>query len=292
MNSFFKIIILVISSLQLTSAQNELLFFQTNWGFEGSWEDFFSKTKNSGYDGIEVWIPADETTQEKISKGVKKHNLKVIYLCGTNRSLLFEKSLANYRKDLMRALVQKPHAINSHTGSDFFTTEQNLAFLQLANRLSKEYNIPVTHETHRGRFSYSLTETKKFLEADSNFQLTLDVSHWMVVHESLLQEQDLLLEGVLNRTQHIHARVGFEEGPQVNDPQAPEWKTALERHLSIWETSIQKRWKEGKIPTITTEFGPPTYLPTEPFTQKPLSDQWEANVFIMNALKERMQLTK
>ena len=114
----------------------------------------------------------------------------------------------------------------------------------------------------------------------------------MVVHESLLQEQDLLLEEVLNRTQHIHARVGFEEGPQVNDPQAPEWKTALERHLSIWETSIQKRWKEVKVPTITTEFGPPTYLPTEPFTQKPLSDQWEANVLIMNALKERMQLTK
>ena len=80
MNSFFKISILVISSLQLARAQNELLFFQTNWGFEGSWEDFFSKTKNSGYDGVEVWIPADETTQEEVSKGVKKHDLKVIYL--------------------------------------------------------------------------------------------------------------------------------------------------------------------------------------------------------------------
>ncbi|HAS19048.1 MAG TPA: xylose isomerase, partial [Flavobacteriaceae bacterium] len=44
----------------------------------------------------------------------------------------------------------------------------------------------------------------------------------------------------LNRTEHVHARVGFEEGPQVNDPQAPEWKKALERHLNLWET-IAKR---------------------------------------------------
>ena len=39
----------------------------------------------------------------------------------------------------------------------------------------------------------------------------------------------------------------------------------------------------GADMTITTEFGPPNYLPTAPFTQKPLSDQWEANVFIMEA---------
>jgi hypothetical protein len=43
--------------------------------------------------------------------------------------------------------------------------------------------------------------------------------------------------------------------------------------------------------TITTEFGPPNYLPTAPFTQKPLSNQWEANVFIMKAIKEQMNIS-
>ena len=51
--------------------------------------------------------------------------------------------------------------------------------------------------------------------------------------------------------------------------------------------SLEKR----KAMTITTEFGPPNYLPTAPFTQKPLSNQWEANVFIMKAIKEQMNIS-
>ena len=46
----------------------------------------------------------------------------------------------------------------------------------------------------------------------------------MVVHESTLTNRKSLIENVLNRSHHIHARVGFEEGPQVNDPKAPEGK--------------------------------------------------------------------
>ncbi|MCK5442661.1 MAG: sugar phosphate isomerase/epimerase, partial [Maribacter sp.] len=96
---------------------------------------------------------------------------------------------------------------------------------------------------------------------------------------------------VLNRSQHIHARVGFAEGPQVNDPEAPEWQKALNRHLDIWEKVIRKKWTESNRPfTITSEFGPPNYMPTLPYTRLPVADQWKANVFIMKALKERMNI--
>jgi sugar phosphate isomerase/epimerase len=284
-------LILMLLFTQSVWTQNELLFFQTNWGFEGSWEAFFLKTKSSGYDGVEVWLPKNARVQQEVSKGLKKHQLKVIYLCGTNKSLSFKESLLAYENDLKRAIVQKPYAINSHTGSDFFSFEQNMKFLKLANDLSNKYNIPIHHETHRGRFSYALPETKRYLNSDSAFRLTLDISHWMVVHESLLAQQQQLLDEVMERTDHIHARVGFEEGPQVNNPQAPEWDKALNRHLSIWESIILSHWKTGKPMTITTEFGPPNYLPTAPFTQKPLSDQWEANVFIMKAIKEQMNIS-
>ena len=284
-------LILMLLFTQSVWTQNELLFFQTNWGFEGSWEAFFLKTKSSGYDGVEVWLPKNARVQQEVSKGLKKHQLKVIYLCGTNKSLSFKESLLAYENDLKRAIVQKPYAINSHTGSDFFSFEQNMKFLKLANDLSNKYNIPIHHETHRGRFSYALPETKRYLNSDSAFRLTLDISHWMVVHESLLVKQQQLLDEVMERTDHIHARVGFEEGPQVNNPQAPEWDKALNRHLSIWESIILSHWKTGKPMTITTEFGPPNYLPTAPFTQKPLSDQWEANVFIMKAIKEQMNIS-
>lgn len=291
MKYFLKILILMLLFTQSVWTQNELLFFQTNWGFEGSWEAFFLKTKSSGYDGVEVWLPKNARVQQEVSKGLKKHQLKVIYLCGTNKSLSFKESLLAYENDLKRAIVQKPYAINSHTGSDFFSFEQNMKFLKLANDLSNKYNIPIHHETHRGRFSYALPETKRYLNSDSAFRLTLDISHWMVVHESLLAQQQQLLGEVMERTDHIHARVGFEEGPQVNNPQAPEWDKALNRHLSIWESIILSHWKTGKPMTITTEFGPPNYLPTAPFTQKPLSDQWEANVFIMEAIKEQMNIS-
>lgn len=291
MKYFLKMLILMLLFTQSVWTQNELLFFQTNWGFEGSWEAFFLKTKSSGYDGVEVWLPKNARVQQEVSKGLKKHQLKVIYLCGTNKSLSFKESLLAYENDLKRAIVQKPYAINSHTGSDFFSFEQNMKFLKLANDLSNKYNIPIHHETHRGRFSYALPETKRYLNSDSAFRLTLDISHWMVVHESLLAQQQQLLGEVMERTDHIHARVGFEEGPQVNNPQAPEWDKALNRHLSIWESIILSHWKKGKPMTITTEFGPPNYLPTAPFTQKPLSDQWEANVFIMEAIKEQMNIS-
>ena len=273
----------------LGNAQNEILFFQTNWGYNGGIEDFIEKAKKSGYDGVEIWLPAEPEKQNIISKALKKFDMKVIFLCGTNRNLTFEESLREYKNYLKKAIDQKPLAINSHTGGDFLTYDQNMAFIDAANNLSKASNIPIYHETHRGRFSYSLPETIKYLEKNNNLFLTLDISHWMVVHESLLKNQDKLINSVINRSNHIHARVGFEEGPQVNDVKAPEWKSIVDRHLEIWEFIIRKRWEEGKIITVTTEFGPPNYMPTEPVTKKPLSDQWSANTFIMKSIKDRIK---
>ena len=271
------------------NAQNEILFFQTNWGYNGGIEDFIEKAKKSGYDGVEIWLPAEPEKQNIISKALKKFDMKVIFLCGTNRNLTFEESLIEYKNYLKKAIDQKPLAINSHTGSDFLTYDQNMAFIDAANNLSKASNIPIYHETHRGRFSYSLPETIKYLEKNNNLFLTLDISHWMVVHESLLKNQDKFINSVINRSNHIHARVGFEEGPQVNDVKAPEWKSIVDRHLEIWEFIIRKRWDEGKMITVTTEFGPPNYMPTEPVTKKPLSDQWNSNTFIMKSIKDRIK---
>ena len=50
-----------------------------------------------------------------------------------------------------------------------------------------------------------------------------------------------------------------------------------------------KNLNEKNNVTITTEFGPPNYMPTLPITKKPTSDQWNSNVFIMKALKKRIK---
>lgn len=266
-------------------------FFQTNWGNTLSWDVFCERTKASGYDGIEVWFPSDKDSQDQLKAALKKHGLAVAFLNGTNRALPFTEGLEVFKEHFKTLIAWNPAYINCHTGNDFYTFEQNKAIIDAANKIGKASGIPIYHETHRGRFSYSLPDTNRYLQAITGLNLTLDISHWMVVHESLLQGKDAILKQVLDRSKHIHARVGHAEGPQVNDPEAPEWKMALDRHMDIWEKVIRKEWKSGRdVVTITTEFGPPNYLPTLPYTQIPVADQWKANVFIMKALKERLSI--
>ena len=287
MKKLILIILSIVCSTE-TIAQNKVLYFQTSWGFEGTPEAFIKKAKASGYDGIEIWSPTDKKEQIQISKLLKEQNMKVIYLCGSDPKLSFEKSLVAYKKYLKNTFELNPIAINSHTGSDFYSFSQNMAFIEEATKLSKQYKIPVYHETHRGRFSYSLPKTIEYIEKNKDLVLTLDISHWMVVHESLLLKRADLLQKIIERSNHIHARVGFEEGPQVNDPSAPEWKSVVKRHTDIWNSVVKKITSNNKTPTITTEFGPPNYMPTLPVTQEPISDQWKANLYIMKILKKRL----
>jgi len=288
---FFKklvTVLIVFFSFQ-SFAQEKLLFFQTNWGNSLSWDAFCEKSKSAGYDGIEVWFPNDEKNQADLKAALKKHDLMVIFLNGTNRSLPFQEGLDGFIKNLEKIVAWNPIAINCHTGNDFFTFEQNKAIIDASNIISKKHNIPIYHETHRGRFSYNLPDTNKYLEKITELKLTLDISHWMVVHESLLQGKDETLVKVFDKSNHIHARVGYAEGPQVNDPEAPEWTTAVNRHMDIWEKVIKNQWKKSDKPfTITTEFGPADYMQTLPYTRVPVADQWKANVYIMNAIKKRM----
>ena len=121
-----------------------------------------------------------------------------------------------------------------------------------------------------------------------SLKLVLDMSHWCNVCESLLQDQEDLIEPLLPAVSHIHARVGWEHGPQVSDPRAPEWSDALNAHLKWWDKVIAARRAEGvRQFTITPEFGPPPYLPTLPYTCQPVASQWDINVHMMNLLRAR-----
>ena len=209
------------------SAQQKILFFQTDWGNTLPIDAFLAKAKAAGYDGVELWMPAGEDKKKNLKEGLKKYELEVIFLHGTARNLPIEEALRVYEVGLQEILAWKPIKVNSHTGNDFWTSEQNLAFIALGDRYAKQVGIPVLHETHRGRFSYTLPEAVAMLRKFPNLKYTLDVSHWMVVHERLLTESDPLLQEIFPSVDHIHARVGFAEGPQVPNPAAPEWKNEV-----------------------------------------------------------------
>ena len=263
-----------------------LTVLATNWGFDGSWDDFAKQAAASGYDGVEVWVPGDERDRDAFLAAMQKHNLKFGLLAGgSDRDPL--KHLEQYLKGLEAGLRMKPLYVNSHSGRDHFSFDQNLKFIRESIRLSGVHNIPVYHETHRGRILYSAPVARTFMEAVPELRLTLDISHWCNVHESLLEDQQDTVAMALGRTGHIHARIGHAEGPQVNDPRAPEWTGALNAHLNWWDSVVNRKKQEGKPVTMLTEFGPADYMPALPYTRQPVADQWGINVHMMKVVRER-----
>lgn len=273
-------------SSDVAKAGFELLILATNWGFEGNWADFCARIKNDGYDGAEVWYPTDEKQRNEFLAAIEKHNLKFAFLFGGSDSR-YEDHLKEFKTSLEQAVGLKPIFINSHSGKDHFTIEQNAAFIEFTNSLSAKSGIPIYHETHRGRILYSAPVAKQFIEKHPSLRLTLDISHWCNVHESLLNDQLETVKLALGRTDHIHTRIGHAEGPQVNDPRAPEWKEAVIAHFSWWDEVVKIKRAEGKRLTMLTEFGPVDYLPALPFTRQPVANQWEINKHMLDTLRSR-----
>jgi len=291
---------LLFSSLEKYSLSNkpsftmnknyELKIMATNWGFRGTMDEFCSKVKKEGYDGIELWWPTDnKPAQDELFAALKKYGLEVGFLCGASQNNPQE-HLDNYKKMIDAAAkqnIQRPLYINNHSGRDYFSFDDNKKFIEHTNALAKETGIMICHETHRSRIMFAAHVTKKYMETFPDLKLTLDISHWCNVHESLLGDQKETVDMALERTEHIHARIGHPEGPQVNDPRAPEWENTVKQHFDWWDKVVERKKKNGERMTFLTEFGPPDYMPTMAYTRQPLSDQWAINVYMMQMLRKR-----
>lgn len=268
----------------------ELKIMATSWGFEGTVDTFCAKAKKEGYDGVEMWWPADDKkAQDELFAALKKYGLEIGFLCGGSQSNPQE-HLDFYKKMIdaaARQNIQRPLYINNHSGRDYFSFDDNKKFIEHTNALAKETGIIICHETHRSRILFAAHIARQYIEKFPELRLTLDISHWCNVHESLLADQKQTVEMALERTDHIHARIGHPEGPQVNDPRAPEWENTVKQHFEWWDKVVERKKKNGERMTFLTEFGPPDYMPTMPYTKQPLSDQWAINVHIMHLLRKR-----
>jgi sugar phosphate isomerase/epimerase len=263
-----------------------LTILATNWGFPGNWDEYCGKAKAAGYDGCEIWWPQDDKERKRMFEALRKYDLQYGFLWGSGE-VEFAKHEEQFKRVVEDIAKSKPLFINCHSGKDFFSAEQKSKLIGYTTELAGSSGIPVYHETHRGRACYSVPVTLELLERNPELRLTLDISHWCNVHESLLQDQGESIETVLARTDHIHARVGHPEGPQVTDPRAPEWENAMRAHLAWWDRVVGMKKQAGVPLTILTEFGPPDYMPTTPYTRQPLADQWDINVYMMQTLRKR-----
>lgn len=263
-----------------------LKIMATNWGFQGSWDTFCAKAKETGYDGIEVWAPQQKEEQEKLMAAVDKHQLTYGFLVAGGDSN-FEKHLDQFQQAVEKAAALKPLFINCHSGRDYFSFEENRQFIDFTTKVSRSTGIKISHETHRSRILFAAHIASNFIEKIPDLRLTLDISHWCNVHESLLQDQPGTVSLALSRTDHVHARVGHAESPQVTDPRAPEWKTEVDTHFTWWDQIVKNKIDEGQPLTMTAEFGPPNYMAAVPFTRQPLADLWGINAHMMQLWRER-----
>lgn len=270
-----------------TDNRMKIKILATNWGDADPIEIFCKKIRGFGYDGLEIWYPSDDADRERLLKATAENGLEFGFLVGGWQQD-FNEHYDHFEKSLTAAVQLKPLYINCHSGRDFFTFEQNSRFIDLTTRLEKESGVPIHHETHRSRICYSGPVTRRLLEAKSDMTLTLDISHWCNVHESMLDDQPETVALALDRTRHIHLRIGHPEGPQVNDPRAPEWQEIVEKHLGWWDKVVELRRAAGApYMTFLTEFGPADYMPTIPYTRQPLANQWDINRHMLQLIRSR-----
>jgi sugar phosphate isomerase/epimerase len=267
----------------------KIKFFCPQWGSKHlNFIDFVKQVKDSGYDGIEMSLPLESCEKEIILNTIKEHKLLHIAQHWETETTDFSAHKKEYRERITNLASSAPVLINSQTGKDFFTFEQNAELIAIANEIADQHGVKLVHETHRGKFSFAAHIVANFIKELPDLRIGFDVSHWCAVAESYLENQKENVELAISRADHIHARVGFPEGPQIPDPRVPEWQEAVNIHIGWWEKIVERNRNEGKeLFTITSEFGPFPYMPILPFTQQPVTSQWDVNVYMMNMLRER-----
>lgn len=270
---------------------NEILFFVPIWGNTLSEDDFIARAKASGYDGIETALLGTEKENDVFLQKISDAGLGLI---AQQWQTAMHSDYESHKKEMITVLETacraKPLKINTQTGKDYYSFEQNSELIAIAEDMSAKHGVQIVHEIHRSRFNAHPLLLQPYLKAFPEIQLTADLSHWCCVCESLLEDQQEMLESVMPKMRHVHARVGFSQGPQVNDFLAPEHENALLRHLSWWDSIVKIHQEQGYgTVTFTPEFGPAPYMPALPYTNLPIADQWQQNQAMMMLLKARYQ---
>ncbi len=266
-----------------------------HWGCEN--DDaavFVDKVLSAGYQGIEINLPPSTSTftEHFIAEleGIRSKNKDFVFIpqqLTSPDNETVDAFISKMKRSLLELVAYQPTFINSHTGKDYYSFDDNCRIIEAALNISSQTGVRILHETHRGRFSFHAASLLPYLKKFPELELVGDFSHFCTVSESLLQDQEEIIQQIIPHVSHIHARVGHEQGPQVNDPQAPEWQNHFNRFAAWWQemvlTKEEKGWQQI---TITPEFGPFPYMPQAPYSKQPLSNQWDTNVYMMNTLKQ------
>lgn len=244
------------------------------WGVDEPLPAVFPKIKALGYTGIETGL-GGISDKVQFRELFTQHGFKMIAMIFTS-GMTVREHLDSFQTQVEEARDFKATFINSHSGADAFSREDSLEFFRGAIEIEKASGLQVVHETHRGRILYNPWITQFVLNELPAVKLCADFSHWVCVCERLLNSELDIIQQAADHTFHLHARVGFEQGPQVSDPRAPEYQTHVKAHESWWDLVWASQRRRGFMASsITPEFGPPPYLPMLPYKLSPVANLWD-----------------
>lgn len=263
--------------------------YKTLWGAVGSgapFADFRSAIPPiaaSGWNGVAVAsfgfeLDPEIGTLEELRDLCADYDLGLLVMIQT-----FGEGVAGHlkhlRRGMERAAAVQPRHIICLGGVDAWNLNQAKEFYSVALAYEAEIGIPVAHETHRSRLLHSPWQALEILNAFPELKTAMDLSHWVVMSERLIHDQQAAIQLVASRAIHVDARVGHEEGPQVPDPRDPVWSNHLAAFETWWDLAITPDQ------VVVPEYGPPPYLPTVPYTGEPVADLWA----ICDWAKERLR---
>jgi len=252
----------------------KLMLIRHLWGVTGNREELFLQFRELGFGGIEAALPAPQERPQfrRLLTQYAFDFIPQIFTAGTTVPAHIE----SFCRQIGEAARLSPRFINAHSGLDAWSESESSRFFEAALAIEQTEGIRIAHETHRGRILFNPWITSRLLERFEHLKLCCDFSHWVCVGERLIDDQIEIIRQSAARCLHLHARVGYEQGPQVPDPRAPEYAAHLAAHERWWRLVWDAQQKRGdKTSTLTPEFGPPGYLHTLPFTNAPVSDLWE-----------------
>ncbi|CAF1290447.1 unnamed protein product [Adineta ricciae] len=257
----------------------KLKFIRTLWGAEAQFSTdinvLLAEIHRLGYAGVEVTLSdihrISANDPDAFHRALKTHQLDLVGLAQTNyptykdgtwEDLPIDQHITNLDIHLKEFLPYNPIHINIQGGQDSWSREENEEFIEKALEVQAKYpQLTASHETHRTRVLYNPFITAHLIKRFPNLRITADYSHFVLVCERLLNHatDDERFRLFASRVDHLHARVGTAEHPQISNPrESPIECEQMQRWWEmIWDAQKDREWI-----TLVPEYGPAPYAMT------------------------------
>jgi len=267
-----------------------LLLFRSLWTNGFDLGAALADCRTGSFDGVEGPVPLAPTERREFAARLAGSGAPFIAEIATGGGYVPTEpspalQLDEFRSRAAAAIDCAPLFLTVLAGCDAWTLPQSVEFFGRLLGAAAELGIVASIETHRSRPTFSPWATGDLLRQLPGLRLTCDFSHWCCVCERLvLDSEPALLALCAAHAHHVHARVGYEQGPQVPNPAAPRYRVALEAHERWWD-AIWAAQADREFTTMTPEFGPDGYQQADPFTAKPVAELDQVNHWM--ALRQR-----